>query len=152
MDSLYRLLITYLETLRRLLASKSQSFPAIDSATKTILNILNEIDTHKAFCAKFEVTAEELESAPESPATMAYGAYLIDCGVRGDTAHLIIALFACLIGYGEVGLWLKKHSSDWVKMNSSNPYLQWIEDYSGEHYQGAVKMGLGEHFPFIEYI
>lgn len=59
-----------------------------------------------------------------------------------------MALLACLLGYGEVGLWLNKLSKQtgtWVKIED-NPYRQWIEDYSGEHYQSAVKAGLGMTF------
>lgn len=57
-----------------------------------------------------------------------------------------MALMACLLGYGEVGLWLKKEASrpdSWVVMGG-NPYRKWIEDYSGEHYQNAVRIGIGE--------
>lgn len=57
-----------------------------------------------------------------------------------------MALSACLLGYGEVGLWLKseaKLANSWVQLEG-NPYLKWIEDYSGDHYQNAVKLGLGE--------
>jgi len=64
----------------------------------------------------------------------------------GDDMKLIVALSACLLGYGEVGLWLKKEaakSNSWVKMDG-NPYLKWIQDYSGEDYQAAVVRGLGE--------
>ena len=60
-----------------------------------------------------------------------------------------MALAACLLGYGEVGLWLKKEatkSGSWVKLNG-NAYLRWIEDYSGETYQAAVKLGLGTPDP-----
>jgi len=49
-----------------------------------------------------------------------------------------------LLGYGEVGRWLKKEAAkpnSWVKLDG-NPYLKWIEDYSGEDYQAAVKRGL----------
>lgn len=65
---------------------------------------------------------------------------------------LLMALLACLLGYGEVGLWLKKNVakrhgdevSGWVDLSSeTNPYVQWIEDYSGERYQRAVTLGLG---------
>ena len=65
--------------------------------------------------------------------------------VLGDSAKLIMALAACLLGYGEVGLWLKREAArpgSWVRL-AGNPYLKWIEDYSGEVYQGAVKLGLG---------
>lgn len=63
----------------------------------------------------------------------------------GDPAKLLIALLACLLGYGEVGLWLKreaKRPNTWVQLEG-NPYRSWIEDYSGELYQTAVKLGLG---------
>ncbi|KAF9064927.1 hypothetical protein BDP27DRAFT_1425325 [Rhodocollybia butyracea] len=136
-----------------LLAAKSSSFSAIGLATQTILNVLNEINTHTAFCATFGVSEETLlTQTAESPATAAYGAYLIDVGLRGDTTMLLVTLLSCLLGYGEVGLWFKKNvqptiatpgSDDrWVILEG-NPYLQWIEDYSGERYQGAVRMGLG---------
>jgi hydroxymethylpyrimidine/phosphomethylpyrimidine kinase / thiaminase len=63
----------------------------------------------------------------------------------GDTMTLTVALMACLLGYGEVGLWLQKESKNeksWVIMEG-NPYKLWIDDYSGEIYQKAVKEGLG---------
>ena len=58
---------------------------------------------------------------------------------------LTMALMACLLGYGEVGLWLQKESKNensWVIMEG-NPYKLWIDDYSGEIYQKVVKEGLG---------
>lgn len=62
-----------------------------------------------------------------------------------------MALLSCLLGYGEVGLWLKRESerlNTWVKMHD-NPYEKWIEDYSGEGYQAAVKLGLGVLILFL---
>lgn len=59
-----------------------------------------------------------------------------------------MALLACLLGYGEVGLWLRKQAelpNSWVKMEG-NPYRRWIEDYAGDEYQNAVKTGLGNYF------
>lgn len=57
-----------------------------------------------------------------------------------------MALLACLLGYGEVGLWLEKNAQPgnggWVILQG-NPYLRWIEDYAGENYQRAVALGLG---------
>ena len=58
---------------------------------------------------------------------------------------MTIALAACLLGYGEVGLWLKREAlkpNTWVKLEG-NPYRKWIDDYSGEEYQDAVKKGIG---------
>jgi len=111
---------------------------------RTITNILNEINTHKAFCASFGITEAELENASESTATTAYGAYLIDIGLQGDTMKLLIALLACLLGYGEVGLWLESEArkpDSWVVVDG-NPYKRWLDDYSGKHFQSAVAAGL----------
>ncbi|EEB90488.1 hypothetical protein MPER_11297 [Moniliophthora perniciosa FA553] len=124
----------------RVLVAKLTTYSQIASATQTILNILNEIGTHKTFCAQFGITEEELETTEEALATAAYGGYLINVGLEGDATKLLMATLACLLGYGEVGLWLKKQ--EWVKLDSGNPYLQWIEDYSGVMYQNAVRLGL----------
>ena len=48
--------------------------------------------------------------------------------VVGDTSKLIMACAACLLGYGEVGLWLRKESvlpGSWVVLEG-NPYKQWM--------------------------
>lgn len=64
-----------------------------------------------------------------------------------------MALAACLLGYGEVGLWLIRESKlpdTWVVLDEqTNPYLKWIEDYSGTEYQEAVKNGIREHHSFM---
>ncbi|KAF7359107.1 hypothetical protein MSAN_01252100 [Mycena sanguinolenta] len=133
-----------------LLAAKSDTFPAIASATQTILNVLREISMHRAFCAEFGVSAAELEQTREAAATSAYGGYLIDVGMQGDTTKLLVALLACLLGYGEVGLWLKRAFGSAAGPERSrrnvvlegHPYRRWIEDYSGKEYQYAVRAGL----------
>ena len=38
---------------------------------------------HKSFCEEWGISNEELGAAPESPATMAYGAYLLNAGLQG---------------------------------------------------------------------
>ncbi|KAF5374577.1 hypothetical protein D9757_010163 [Collybiopsis confluens] len=137
-----------------LLAAKSSTFASISSATQTILSVLQEINTHKTFCSAWGISEEELEyETREEAATAAYGGYLIDVGLRGDSMMLLIALLSCLLGYGEVGLWLKRHTKEngrgkggegnegWVVLEG-NPYVEWIKDYSGEAYQQAVKLGL----------
>ncbi|KAH7890084.1 Phosphomethylpyrimidine kinase-domain-containing protein [Phlebopus sp. FC_14] len=127
-----------------LLASKSHDFAPIMAAAEIVFHITRESAMHTSFCAQWGITREELETTPESPATTAYGAFLLDTGLQGDTTKLVMALAACLLGYGEVGLWLKKEAekpNSWVKWEG-NPYLKWMQDYSGEDYQNAVKVGL----------
>lgn len=71
--------------------------------------------------------------------------YRLEGSCEGDVASLLMALAACLLGYGEVGLWLQREAKkpkSWVKIED-NPYKRWIEGYSGGSYQAAVKVGLG---------
>ncbi|KAF8875702.1 Phosphomethylpyrimidine kinase-domain-containing protein [Infundibulicybe gibba] len=132
-----------------LLAAKSTTTPALSGAARTILTITNEMQSHRALCHTFGVASSELENAEEGPATMAYGGYLIDIGVQDDAITLIIALLACLLGYGEVGLQLAAFSSSASSgmeeglTGTPNPYQRWIEEYAGEAFQTAVREGLG---------
>ncbi|KAJ6567153.1 Phosphomethylpyrimidine kinase-domain-containing protein [Mycena capillaripes] len=131
-------------TLSSLLGAKSDSFPLIESATQTIMNVLREIATHRTFCAEFGISTDELERTQESSATTAYGCYVMDIGIQGDTTKLLMALLACLLGYGEVGLWLKgaaARAGSGIVLEG-NPYRRWIDDYSGAEYQAAVRIGL----------
>ena len=71
----------------------------------------------------------------------------MDVGFQGDSVKLNMALSACLLGYGEVGLWLvneSKRPGSWVVMDESkNPYVPWIRDHSGQVFRDAVEIGLG---------
>jgi len=66
----------------------------------------------------------------------------------GDSTKLLLALLVCLLGYGEIGCWLKREATNEGScvITKNNPYEKWINDYSGERYQHAVKLGLGELF------
>ena len=86
-------------SMHSLLATKSGNFDQIKAATDTILNVLNEVSSHKAYCASLGITEAELLATPESPATTAYGAYILDCGLSGKsyislTMRLLMAVQA----------------------------------------------------------
>lgn len=70
-----------------LLASKSEKFAPLLAATKIVFHIAEESSMHIAYCAQWGITLEELESTPESPTTTAYGAFLIDTGLKGANCH-----------------------------------------------------------------
>ncbi|KDQ18677.1 hypothetical protein BOTBODRAFT_52624 [Botryobasidium botryosum FD-172 SS1] len=126
------------------LALKSSDFESISAAATIALSIAGEKSIHESFCAEWSISAAELQSTPESPAATAYALYILDEGVRGDELSLLVALAACLLGYGEVGLWLKteaaREGSD--VFLEGNPYIKWIETYGGERYQRACREGI----------
>jgi thiaminase len=59
---------------------------------------------------RWGVGEKELEETTESAATTVYGAYTMDIGLQGDTVKFNAAISACLLEYGEVGLWLTDES------------------------------------------
>ena len=66
-----------------LLAAKSTSFLGVESSAQAILNILQEIQTHRTLCESFCINYQELENTPEATTTTAYGSYLITVGLEG---------------------------------------------------------------------
>lgn len=59
----------------------------MSAAVKVMLGILKETSLHVSYCAEFGITLEELEATPESPATTAYGAFLVDVGLQGSVLY-----------------------------------------------------------------
>jgi len=112
---------------------------------------LSSIPTHKAsstdanaqYCSEFDITLPQLLSTPESATTSAYARYILDIGTQSDILELYVAIAACLIGYGEVGLWLQKQVQLGEAKLEGNIYKRWMEDYSGEDFLGAVDRGIG---------
>ncbi len=55
-----------------------------------------------------------------------------------------MAVASCLVGYGEVGLWLRRRVETGQAKLEGNPYRRWMEDYSGPEFLAAVDRGIGE--------
>jgi hydroxymethylpyrimidine/phosphomethylpyrimidine kinase len=97
------------------------------------------------------VTRTQLLSEPESAACSSYARYILDIGTQGDILELYVAIASCLIGYGEVGLWLQKQVQLGNATMEGNIYKRWMEDYSGVDFLGAVNRGIGQFslFPLV---
>ncbi|MEM8749272.1 MAG: thiaminase II [Pseudomonadota bacterium] len=94
---------------------------------KAILDV--EMDLHVRLCAKWGLSAEQLEATPEKSQTIAYTRFVLDAGNAGDLLDLYVALAPCMIGYGEIGAALKTMATD------ENPYAEWINEYASDGYQ-----------------
>ena len=62
-----------------------------------------------------------------------------------------MAVASCLIGYGEVGLWLRRRIKSGEARLEGNPYRRWIEDYSGNNFLAAVDRGIGKSIKLATY-
>ncbi|BAV65536.1 TenA family protein [Sphingobium cloacae] len=118
-----------------LAAYKSRTIADIRAAQAGLASILDETELHVRLCARWGLSPEALEAAPEHQATVAYTRFVLDCGAAGDLLDLHVALAPCVIGYAEIGRKLAPHGVDAL---GDHPYREWIGEYAGDGYQGVA--------------
>jgi thiaminase/transcriptional activator TenA len=125
-----------------LLIFKSGTVAKMRSAATIVFGLLNnEMSLHRQELREAGVAVDELDHAPESIETLAYGRYILDRAQAGDELDLIVTLSACLAGYGEIGL---RVLGDPETRLDGNPYRSWIETYAGAEYHHLVREGLAQ--------
>jgi thiaminase/transcriptional activator TenA len=109
---------------------KSRTLADMRAAHEGIKAILDvEMDLHVRLCARWGLSPEQLEAAPELQATVAYTRFVLDCGMSGDLLDLHVALTPCVIGYAEIAKTLVAN----IKQPLTNhPYREWIGEYAGD--------------------
>ncbi|MCR9257523.1 MAG: thiaminase II [Alphaproteobacteria bacterium] len=91
----------------------------------------HEMGLHIKYCAEWGISEADLEALDEDPACMAYTRYVLERGMAGDLLDLKAALAPCVVGYGEIAARLV---ADPDTKTQGNPYMPWIEMYSGSEY------------------
>ena len=136
-------------------AYKSTAFADITAFTDIAAHIALESTNHlkvssdsrfflkQQYCEGWGISLEDLSATRESAACSAYARYILDVSSQGDVLDLYLAVASCLLGYGEVGLWLKRGVELGRFKIEGNPYGSWIETYSGEDYLKAIFTGIG---------
>ena len=89
-ESLSLLLFIYL-FIHSLLVAKSSTYAEFAAAAEVVLSVVKEHHMHVSFCAQWGVDLAELESTPESAACTAYGAYIMDVGMKGASRSLSLS-------------------------------------------------------------
>ncbi|MEW5422083.1 thiaminase II [Amorphus sp. 3PC139-8] len=95
-----------------------------------------EMDLHVRLSARWGLSAQDLETATEARATVAYTRFVLDTGHRGDLLDLYTALAPCMLGYAEIGTALAKVPG---ALADANPYREWVAEYSGDGFQEAAQ-------------
>ena len=95
-----------------------------------------EMGLHVKLCARWGLSADDLERAPPADEMLAYTRYVLDAGMRGDLLALKVALSPCVIGYAEIATRLAAHPG---ALDASNPYAVWIGEYAGAGYQEVAE-------------
>ncbi|WP_092930893.1 thiaminase II [Rhizobium sp. 9140] len=116
---------------------KSRDLDEIRQGLESLKAIVEvEIGLHVGYCAEWGIPEKALADVPPSSATLAYTDYVLETGLHGDLTDLHVALAPCIIGYGEIALWLQ--AQPFLKMDG-NPYAAWIEMYASADYQALVR-------------
>ncbi|ORX54113.1 hypothetical protein DM01DRAFT_1367189 [Hesseltinella vesiculosa] len=131
----------YLQSYARaaaLAAYKSKDIDTCAANAKIVTHIHDETQTHLKYCEQWGISREEVLATPESVYNVAYTRFVLDKGASGDQLDLQVAMAACLLGYGDIGVRLFNNPAT---KREGNPYWPWIETYAGEQYQDAVDVG-----------
>ncbi len=121
---------------------KADSLADMRSASTLVEAILgHEMTLHVAYCEQWGISEQQLESAPEAPANMAYTRFVLERGMAGDVLDLHVALAPCALGYAVIG---RRLAGDAATRRDGNPYLPWIEMYSGSEYLDAIRQSVGQ--------
>ena len=116
---------------------KSRTLADMRAAKAGLSAILDlEMDLHIRLCGRWGLSPEDLESAPEHQATVAYTRYVLDCGQSGDLLDLHVALAPCVIGYAEIGARLAAQAGPALE---NHPYREWIGEYAGKSFQNVAR-------------
>lgn len=121
---------------------KSETLNQMRAAAASVDALLNmEMSLHVAYCAKWGLDEAAMEAVDEDPACMAYTRYVLERGMAGDLLDLKVALSPCVVGYWEIG---KRLLDDPATKKDGNPYLPWIEVYSGDEYRTVAEAAVQE--------
>ena len=119
---------------------KSDNFEEMQESADIVAGILNtEMAMHFAYCEGWGISRKEMEAHPPAPELRAYAGFILDSAQTGDLLDLLVALCACLVGYGEIGLAL---AADPATVREGNPYFSWFSVYADEPYQALMRKGL----------
>ncbi len=97
------------------------------------LTLNTEMELHRSYAERFELSAEELEGAQMWPTTRAYTDFLVRVAADGEMSELLAALLPCAWGYA----WIGKKLQETYERPDDDRYADWIETYVDDAFQGA---------------
>ncbi|MCE2405645.1 MAG: thiaminase II [Dehalococcoidia bacterium] len=129
----------YLIDYSRVMALASARAPDLETMSwfaRLLDGTLNtEMELHRGYCARFGISAEELEATRASPTTVAYTSYLLNVAHQGSFSEVAASFLPCQWGYWEIGDHLAKKG----KPEGAPLYREWIEMYVSSEYRALAE-------------
>jgi thiaminase/transcriptional activator TenA len=96
------------------------------------LTLATEMELHRQYAKRFDISEQELESTPMWPTTRAYTDFLVRFAQSGDYAEAVAVLLPCTWGYVDLAFELAKG-----KPPADRRYADWIVQYSAPEFAAA---------------
>jgi len=126
----------YLQTYVAVLDTVADAAPTADARQRwretAALTRDEELDLHRAFAARFGLTARDLDHAPDWPATAAYTGFLRASAARSYACG-VAALVPCGVGYVTLARALAEGPPP-----QDPRYVDWIRTYTDPAFASAV--------------
>jgi thiaminase/transcriptional activator TenA len=98
------------------------------------LTLATEMELHRQYAKRFDISAEVLESTPMWPTTRAYTDFLVRFAQSGDYAEAVAALLPCAWGYVDLAVELARGEPP-----EDQRYADWIAQYSSDEFREATE-------------
>lgn len=112
------------------------------------LTLNTEMDLHRSYARRFDLTDEDLESAEAWPTTRAYTDFLVRTAAEGEMSRLLAALLPCAWGYAwvaarlaEAGVPDDARYADWIRQYTSEEFLEataWLRRETNRQIRGRA--------------
>ena len=131
----YYFLIQYSKVLA-IAAAKAPNLDLMSVFSDLLTETINtEMDLHRSFAQKFDISKDSLDNVEPAPITTAYTDYLLRVAYEGSLLDIIATLLPCQWGYAETGGYLKANGN----LSSDNQYVPWIEMYTSKEFEVFVE-------------
>lgn len=103
--------------------------------SKSITNLTDsEMDIHKGYMGKFNLTEEELENTEVSLDNLSYTSYMLRVAYEEGDVEILASILACGYSYELIAKNIVKNKPDSI---NDEFYGEWIQGYSSEEYAKA---------------
>ncbi len=89
-----------------------------------------EMDLHREYAKKFNISNEELEATEEGATTTAYTSYMLNVSQQGGVENVIASVLACAWSYNFIG----KNLAEWEGALEHEFYGHWVKMYASTEF------------------
>ncbi|MGY0692726.1 thiaminase II [Virgibacillus sp. FSP13] len=112
-------------------SAKSQNLKTMTLFAELLHGTLDmEMDLHREYAKKFNISNEELEATEAGATTTAYTSYMLNVSQQGGVENVVASVLACAWSYNFIG----KNLAEWEGALEHPFYGHWVEMYASNEF------------------